>query len=403
MHHIRIAAVLISLFICGASFGAVGDLLGTFPPEDATGIALNTEIGWSLAVSGNTLFVGAPNESGDPGQASGQVYVLDISKPAAVKVLRILTPPNPEKTQEFGYSLAVSGNTLVVGAPAKLGPDADHAGALYVINWRTGALLDTLWPTLETQHVVGMGASVAFCGKILAAGKPFSSSGPTDGCGSVQFFNMRTGDSSTGHSGSVTANAEFGWSLAASSKYVAAGAPNDGTKGLATGSAEIFTTSFNGPSFKLYSPNPNANNFFGAAVAVGGNYLYVSEPAGDFGAKDAGTVYKFNLSNGTLIWGLVNPLPEFKGNSDLFGMSLAATTTLVAVGAPRESDIHAGAVHLYNSKNVLVKTIMNPTPQAGEMFGQSLAIGSSSKVIVGAPQAYRGSAKTGAVYFFSGK
>lgn len=403
MHLARTATILVMLFLCTVSFSAVGDLLGTFPPEDSTDFPADMNFGSTLAVSGSTLFVGATRATEPGGKGCGLVYVLDISNPASVKVQRILAPPVPIGKQQFGASLAVSGSTLVVGAPGTNQPNVGYTGALFVFNWKTGALLDTLWPEPETDPTVRLGASVAFSGKILAAGKPYSSSGPAPYCGSVQFFNMRTGDDTKGFSSSVPANSAFGSALVASSKAIVASAPLDGTNASQAGSAEIFATSLNGPNFKLYSPKPGTTNRFGTALAIGGNYLYVGEPTGDFGAADAGTVYKYNLKTGALVWGLVNPLPGYVSLPDLFGSSIAATSTLVAVGSPREGDVHTGAVHLYNSKNVLVKTIFNPTPQEGEEFGMSVAFGSSSKVIVGAPHAYRGSAKTGAVYFFSGK
>ena len=65
-----------------------------------------------MAVSGNLVIVGASGDSTGAAQA-GSVYVFDA---ATGNLLRTLNNPTPEASDYFGYSVALSGNLMIVGA-----------------------------------------------------------------------------------------------------------------------------------------------------------------------------------------------------------------------------------------------------------------------------------------------
>src|SRR5205823_6239789 len=105
-------------------------------------------------------------------------------------LIATLNNPTPGNGCYFGYSVAVSGNTVVVGAH---GDDtgAYDAGSAYVFNATTGALVATLInPTLATGDYFG--SSVAVSSNIVVVGAPFDYTGVVDS-GSAYVFNAATG------------------------------------------------------------------------------------------------------------------------------------------------------------------------------------------------------------------
>jgi hypothetical protein len=86
--------------------------------------ASRDEFGTRVAVSGNTVIIG--NNS-----SQGAAYVFTCSgTPCPWTQQRELTASNGARGDEFGYSVAVSGNTAIIGAAYK----NSYQGAAYVFN-----------------------------------------------------------------------------------------------------------------------------------------------------------------------------------------------------------------------------------------------------------------------------
>ena len=148
--------------------------------------------GGALALSGDTLVVGAPAESsaaagvdppdqGDNGLlGSGAVYVFTRSADGAWQQQAFIKASNPDADDKFGFAVALSGDTLAVGAPhessaAGTGPSDNslpHSGAVYVFarsasgRWKQEAFLKASTPGVDDSF----GCSVALSGGTLAAG-----------------------------------------------------------------------------------------------------------------------------------------------------------------------------------------------------------------------------------------
>lgn len=91
-----------------------------FPPESSGG----ARFGQSLALSGDTLVVGAP-EDNRPELASGAAYVFARDTRGAWSMRAELEPQGLGAFQRFGASLAISGSMVIVGAPGSYAPFAD--------------------------------------------------------------------------------------------------------------------------------------------------------------------------------------------------------------------------------------------------------------------------------------
>ena len=80
--------------------------------------------GYSVAIDGSTLVVGAYHDD-DNGNNSGSVYVYDLTKATSdAEFERKITASDGDSYDNFGYSVAIDGSTLVVGA----GGDEDKGG-----------------------------------------------------------------------------------------------------------------------------------------------------------------------------------------------------------------------------------------------------------------------------------
>jgi cysteine-rich repeat protein len=138
----------------------------------------------------------------------------------------------------------------------------------------------------------------------------------------------------------------------------------------------------------LASGSPTPGDLFGAAVAASPTLIAVGAPLDDTGAEDAGAVYLFD-SGGRLLRKLQKPSPAA---GDLFGSAVAIDGTRIVVGALRDDTggVDAGAVYLFDgdptsaSFGALQRTLESPTPSANGGFGAALAL-DDNLVIVGAP------------------
>jgi len=86
--------------------------------------------GSGVAISGKSVFVGAyGDDTGAPD--TGSAYVYDLNSADPLTPIATLANPTPDPHDEFGLSIAVSGNSIVVGAPADSNQNYDQ-GAAYV-------------------------------------------------------------------------------------------------------------------------------------------------------------------------------------------------------------------------------------------------------------------------------
>jgi hypothetical protein len=131
------------------------------------------DFGWSASVSGDTIVVGAPYEEFySHGEGRAFVYRYDGVGWTLEQELRA---PDRTLRDQFGYSVAVEGDVLAVGARSEGSfSDDGRAGAVYVYR-RDGSLWvpeRKLFPSTTTRAVSRFGDSVALRGGRIAVGAP---------------------------------------------------------------------------------------------------------------------------------------------------------------------------------------------------------------------------------------
>ena len=354
--------------------------------------------GNAVALSGDTLAVGASledsaaigingDQTNDNAIDSGAVYVF-VRSGATWSQQAYLKASNTGGANNFGYSVALSGDTLVVGAvgeaSAAVGVNnnqadntAPRAGAAYVFvrsgtTWTQQAYLKASNTNLGDEF----GHAVAVFGDTVAVGAQRESSAATtidgnqadntaDSSGAVYVF-TRTGATWTQQAyvkaSNTGAGDNFGGAVALSADTLVVGAVNEdgatvGINGnqasnaaLDAGAVYVFTRSGTTWTQQSYvkASNTNAGDLFGNAVALSGDTLAVgafgeaSAATGvngdqtDNTAAAAGAVYVFIRTSGTWVQQAYLKASN-SGRLYAFGKSLALSGDALVVGANGEN------------------------------------------------------------------
>jgi FG-GAP repeat len=335
--------------------------------------------GDSIAVSGSTLVVGAPGETAANDSGAGNVYVFSDS-PLTV------TSPSPQASENFGLSVAISGTTVVVGAPYQSADGDAGAGHAYIISTTTGLIRKLTSPNAQSNGSFGF--SVAVDDSTVVVGAFDESAGGHTAAGHAYSFNVKTGAFiATLTSLHPQASGNFGASVSVSGSTVVVGAPFENASGdVDAGHAYAFSASTGAVLFSLASPNPQSYGLFGYSVGLSGTTLAVGAPLEkSSGLDSAGRAYLFDSGTGAFTFGLKSSHAQAGGD---FGASVAASGATVVVGAPYENAsglADAGRAYAFNaSSGVRILSLVSPDAQPYGEFGFSVGLNATS-ILVGAP------------------
>ena len=147
----------------------------------------------------------------------------------------------------------------------------------------------------------------------------------------------------------------------------------------------------------IVNPAPGENARFGVSVALGDGQILVGVPQDDTGATEAGVVYLFG-TDGTLLQTFQNPTPDA---FDRFGTSVALGEDYVLVGAIKDDagGYLSGTAYLFDTDGNLLQTFPHPNPHADDRFGSSVAL-TVDRVLVGAVSDRTEATASGAAYLF---
>jgi drug/metabolite transporter superfamily protein YnfA len=300
--------------------------------------------GWSVDIDDNRAIVGAVF-----GNSAGTAYIYDVT---TGNLLHTLNNPSPAAGDRFAESVAISGNRAIVGARAD-DTGATDAGSVYIYDVTTGNLLRTINnPTPQTTDWFGV--SVAIEGNSAIVGAALNDPGATD-AGSAYIYDVTTGALlHTLNNPTPQTTDWFGGSVAISGNTAIVGAYSDNTGGTDAGSAYIYDVTTGNLLHTINNPTPEANDQFGGSVAISGNTAIIGNGNGVFigaggdntGATDAGSAYIYDVTTGNLLHTINNPTPQA---SDQFGISVAIDEINVIIGARNNSigPISAGSAYLY--------------------------------------------------------
>jgi len=319
--------------------------------------------GWSVAISSPTAIVGSPYDDTN-GSASGSAYLFDAATGAQIAKL---LPSDGAADDYFGVSVAISGSIAIVGSPS----DDDsglQSGSAYSFDTTTGAqIAKLLWSGSAVNDFFGW--SVAISGPTAIVGAPYDDHGPTLlDSGSAYRFDAATGALTLGFSrGDGAAGDYFGWSVAISGAPAVGaraviGAWGDDDNGSNSGSAYLFDTTTGAQMAKLLPSDGASYDFFGTSVAISGTTAIVGAHWDDDNGGDSGSAYLFDTTTGAQIAKL---LPSDGATDDHFGISVAISSPTAIVGARYDDDdgMDSGSAYLLDQEN---NHCTNATPLFGD-------------------------------------
>jgi hypothetical protein len=294
----------------------------------------------------------------------------------------------------FGYSVALAGNTALVGAPVDDVGAALNQGSAYVFT-RSGAS----W-SQQARLTAGDGAasdffgtSVALAGDTALVGAYLDDVGAALNQGSAYVF-TRSGTSWTQQArltaGDGGAGDHFGYSVALAGDTALVGAYADGVGAAVNqGSAYVFTRS--GANWsqqaQLTAGDGAASDLFAYSVALAGDTALVGAPADDVGtALNQGSAYVFTRSGTN--WSRQGQLTAGDGAAnDQFACAVALTGDTALVGAYLDA---VGAALSQGSAYVFTRSGASWSQQAqltagdgatGDDFGYSVALAGDTALV----------------------
>jgi hypothetical protein len=371
------------------------ELVPLVPEESSDG----DRFGYSVAIGDVAAVVGAYGAS-VAGAFSGAAYVFmrDFPSANAWGQKKRLTGDDSQSSDSFGSSAAVDGDSIVVGAESQHSVGVSN-GAAYVFDRDLGGA--DAWGqraqlmALDAAAGDDLGAAIAISGDTVLVGAP-GKNGAGSSRGAAYLFERNVGGvNQWDQRKKLTASDaqdwdEFGHAVALEGDTAVVGAHlEDGVSGAQRGAVYVFGRNQNGTDQwgeqkKVVPSDPQNNDYFGTAVAISGDLLVVGTSA------MPGTAYLFERNYPTAeAWGQrakLSASDQASGNS--FGTTVAAVGDTVMVGAPGASGGGATYVFERNSPSAEawgeVAKLVASDPEGQAQFGRSLGL-SSAGAIIGAP------------------
>lgn len=307
--------------------------------------------GGSVSISGNVIVVGAEGTDTGPVLDTGAAYVF--VKPAGgwtnmTPTARLL-PSGLLASDAFGTSVSISGDRVIASSPTHLTKGAAYIFDKPAAGWSGNVAQTTTLTASNGANMDYFGVSVALSGDTALVGALFHDQGATDS-GSVYAF-IKSGAAwvlqAQLDANPVVASGLFGAAVTLEGNTAVIGAPGPST---APGRMYVFTRS-TGTWTQQFQGTPSdgaAFDEFGAAVSLSGDRALVGAHFDDDSGSNSGSLYVFER-NGTT-WSRTLKLIASDGAAgDDFGRSVAMSGSTVLVGAQGDDDVgfSSGSVYVY--------------------------------------------------------
>ncbi|MFC1968587.1 Ig-like domain-containing protein, partial [Chloroflexota bacterium] len=342
-----------SAYVYGRNQGGL-DNWGEVQKLTASDGAPEDHFGSSVSTSGDTIVIGAADDD-DNGSSSGSAYVFERNQGGADNwgEVQKLTASDGAAGDDFGISVSISGDTIVIGAGGD-DDNGDGSGSAYVFERNQGGADN--WGEVQKLTASdgaafdGFGYSVSVSGDTIVVG----AGGDDDngnGSGSAYVFERNQGGADNwGEVQKLTASDGagfdfFGWSVSISGDTIVVGAWGDDDNGWSSGSAYIFERNQGGADNwgevqKLTASDGAVGDAFGHSVSISNDTIVVGARWDDDNGEDSGSAYVFERNQGGADnWGEVKKLTASDGAAtDFFGYSVSIGGETIVVGALGDDD-----------------------------------------------------------------
>jgi len=295
-HHLTLLALLFvvavavpfSLPLRHTSAVGAGATIPSETKKTASVPAANDQFGHSVAISVDTIVVGAPKDDTAAGMDAGSAYVF-VHSNGQWSQQATISPPDAVANDQFGSSVAISGDTIVVGAlGADTPPYFANVGSIYVYvrsngQWSKQKKILPIVPPEGNKDEFP--SSVAISGDTIVAGASRADTlGKTDA--GAAYVYVRSNGQWSELCGCLTADDAdvedyFGYSVAISDDTIVVGATGEGTTPVTSfGAAYVFVRSSGqwDQQKKLTASDKAKGDEFGYSVAISGDTAVVGAP-----------------------------------------------------------------------------------------------------------------------------
>jgi len=331
---------------------------GTSTAEDNVSF---DNFGFSVSVSGNTVIIGAPGKDAATG-LTGSAYLF--SKNGLVTIDKLVAPDGSMAGDRFGHSVAASGDTVIVGAP-----EYDSGkGAAFLFS-TDGTFLEKLLATDGTADD-RFGFHVAISGTTAVIG--------ASGAEAVYVYITTEMSEMVRIEAPTDDKVTFGWSVGVSENagLIVVGKPISSTFDSITGVVYLYTIGGTYESLEYNSvlmPTDSSSRGFGHSVSISDNTIAIGAPNGI-----TKSVYSFS-TNGDFVGKMDNDVMFYT-----FGHSVSVSNDKIAVGAINQFGNNVEATYLYTRSGVLVEKITVSDSANLDLFGSSVSLDENT-LVVGAP------------------
>jgi len=374
-------AGLVFLVISMSAALALGQSSGKLlAPNGAT----DGNFGISVALSGDTAIIGASEN----GVGTGRAYVF-VRQDAGWAVQQELVALDAAAGDDFGWWVALSGDTAVVGAPGDDDLGASSGSAYVFVRSGTAWTFQQKLTAPDGAESDWFGDTVAIDGDTIAV----TADGDDDlgsQSGSAYVF-VRSGGSWSIQEKLTAADGApedmFGWPVTVSGDIIAVGAPRDDDRGDGSGSVYVFARS--GPDWsqqqKLTATDGAAGDHFADCIDLDGGTLVVGADGDDDQGDDSGSAYVFTRTDTT--WTERQKLVALGGAAgDRFGYPVAIDGLTTVVGAEWDDDRGGGSGSAYVfSRGVSgwaqIRKLFAPDGAEHDNFGYALDVDGESAMV----------------------
>jgi outer membrane protein assembly factor BamB len=386
--------------------------------------------GYKVALSGNYALVSAAFTDNKALFDNGTAYLFELTSRQLNKKITVSNQISVDIQRSkdkdkiannlFGYSIAVSDNYAVIGAPKNDRKDID-TGAVYLLDLTTGEQKQEFIP--DDPEVGNLfGQAVATDGKYVVIGSPYSDRKDLEpnseekkedkkesqqkgiDRGVVYLFDLTTGAQMQKLMAEDSLDGDlFGSAVSIYGNYAVISSPYHDRKGTDSGAVYAFDLTTGKQVQKFTADDGQAGDVFGNAVVIQGNYVLIGSANSDIVPKDpnkanSGSVYLFDLTTGKQIQKFV---PDDIAAGDLCGYSLAMSDRYILLGCPykdpkntqpettkeenkEQMPFDTGAAYLFDiTTGKQIHKFVADDRQAGDVFGFSVAM-SDRYVLIGA-------------------
>jgi hypothetical protein len=321
---------------------------------------LASRYGCAVDISGSEIIVGA-NGTSTGGASSGSAYVY--KKPAGGWVNMtenaMILASDTKANDWFGSSVSIEDGTAVIGAYSKT-VNRNYAGAVYVFvepseGWKDTTQTAKLLPD-DSQYFGLFGYSVAISQNTIAVGAPRHEIDEGDAGAAYIFEKPTQGWVDTTQtakllSSNLALEDEFGYSIDIKDDYVVVGALQTDDTYHGSGSAYVFKKQGSGwansiEHAKLLASDPWGSVNLGRSVAITDNYIIVGATSGDGLDRNTGVVYVYGKNQNEWVSGTeIAKLSVSDGkSSDHLGYSVAISGNEILAEADLEYSAEPGYI-----------------------------------------------------------